>query len=438
MSFAMPNAIRGPFKEERSFSHLSCQEVGMLLMTRSNEILSSSEGKRFLNATSERFQGGGDRTINCEEIRRRTPGVAVLMFLGIASLSVLVSGCPERSGTASYNGDRGGSVELLNVSYDPTREFYREFNTAFARHWKEQTGQSVTVQQSHGGSGSQSRAVIDGLDADVVTLALAFDIDAIAEHGGLLPQDWQTRLPYNSAPYVSTLAFLVRKGNPKNIRTWDDLTRTDVQVITPNPKTSGVARWNYLAMWGHALRRELGENWVAKLDDPARAEDVAAAQRAAHQYVQAVFRNVPVLDRAARGATNTFIQRRMGDVLINWENEALLGTGELDNAGVELIVPPVSILAEPVVAVVDHNVDRKRTREVARAYLEYLYSEEGQDLAGRFYYRPNVSETARSKYRHQFPDLELFTVNDVFGGWGAAHRTHFADGGTFDQIYRPR
>ncbi len=333
-------------------------------------------------------------------------------------------------------GQRGGA--LLNVSYDPTREMYQEFNEAFARHWKETTGESIAIQQSHGGSGSQSRAVIDGLQADVVTLALAFDVDAIAEHAGLLPADWQTRLPHNSAPYTSTLAFLVRKGNPKNVRTWEDLGRSGVEVITPNPKTSGVARWNYLALWGHALRRELGDGWVAKVSDPAHAGEVAAAERAAQEFVAAVYRNVPVLDRAARGATNTFIQRRMGDVLINWENEALLGAAELDAAGVELVVPPVSILAEPVVALVDRNVDRKGTRAVAQAYLEYLYSEEGQDIAGRNYYRPAVSEAAQEKYRDRFPELELFTVDDVFGGWAAAHARHFADGGTFDQIYQPR
>jgi sulfate/thiosulfate transport system substrate-binding protein len=330
-----------------------------------------------------------------------------------------------------------GQVTILNVSYDPTRELYREFNDAFARHWKETTGRTVVVQQSHGGSGSQSRAVIDGLEADVVTLALAFDIDAIAEHAGLLPTDWQSRLPNNSAPYTSTLAFLVRKGNPKNIRSWDDLTRPDVEVITPNPKTSGVARWNYLAMWGFALRRELGPDFIARLGDAASAGAVAAAQAKAQEYVAAVYRNVPVLDRAARGATNTFIQRRIGDVLINWENEILLGGRELDEAGLEIVVPPVGIVAEPTVALVDRNVDRKGTREVAQAYLEYLYSEVGQDLAGRYYYRPAVSEAAMAKYRDQFPDLELFTIDAVFGGWASANRVHFADGGTFDQIYRP-
>lgn len=351
---------------------------------------------------------------------------AVVLMSGVLTLG----GCGGRSDQAD--------LTLLNVSYDPTRELYREFNQAFAQHWLEQTGERVRIQQSHGGSGSQSRAVIDGLEADVVTLALAYDIDAIAEHAGLLPADWQGRLPNNSAPYVSTLAFLVRKGNPKNIRDWDDLARPDVQVITPNPKTSGVARWNYLAMWGASLRRDLGENFADKLHDPAHAEQVAAAQARAREFVEQIFRNVPVLDRAARGATNTFIQRRLGDVLINWENEILLGGHELDRDGLEIVMPPVSMLAEPVVALVDRNVDRRGNRQAAHAYLEYLYSEEGQDIAGRHYFRPTASAAALEKYRDQFPPVELFTIDQVFGGWLAAHEDHFADGGSFDLIYRPR
>ena len=333
-------------------------------------------------------------------------------------------------------GDQAGSLRLLNVSYDPTRELYRDFNEAFAAHWLEQTGQHVEVRMSHGGSGSQARAVIDGLEADVVTLALAYDIDAIAEHGRLLPADWQDRLPHNSAPYTSTLAFLVRKGNPKNIRDWDDLARPGVEVITPNPKTSGAARWNYLAAWGSMLRRELGPQFVEKLHDPAHAAETAAAQEKARQFVAALYGNVPVLDRAARSATNTFVQRRIGDVLINWENEILLSGRELDEAGLAIVVPPVSILAEPTVALVDANVDRRGTRQVALAYLEHLYSPAGQDLAGRYYYRP-IDPEARAKYRDQFPEIELFTVDEAFGGWGEANRVHFADGGTFDQIYQP-
>ena len=328
------------------------------------------------------------------------------------------------------------SQTILNVSYDPTREMYREFNEAFAKHWQEKTGRRVNIQMSHGGSGSQARAVIDGLQADVVTLALAYDIDAIAEHAGLLSKDWQGTLPHNNAPYTSTLAFLVRKGNPKNIQDWGDLARSDVQVITPNPKTSGVARWNYLAMWGYALRKELGDDFISILKDPDAADRVAEAQRKAQGFVTAIYRNVPVLDRAARGATNTFIQRRIGDVLINWENEILLGANELDEAGLEIVVPPVSILAEPVVAVVDRNVDRRGTRDVATAYLDFLYSPIGQDIAGKNYYRPVLPEAA-AKYRHQFPAIQMFTIDEVFGGWSEAHRIHFADGGKFDQIYAP-
>ncbi len=328
------------------------------------------------------------------------------------------------------------TTELLNASYDPTRELYREFNEAFAKHWLETTGQRVVIRQSHGGSGSQARAVIDGLEADVVTLALAADIDAIAEHAGHLPADWQRRLPHNSAPYTSTLALLVRKGNPGNIRSWEDLIRPGVQVITPNPKTSGVARWNYLAIWGYVLRRELGEDYLAKLRDPASADEVKAANDKARDFITKVYKNVPVLDRAARAATNTFVQRRIGDVLINWENEILLSQHELDAAGVEVVIPEVSILAETVVAIVDRNVDRRGTREVAQAYLEFLYSDVGQDIAGRNYYRPSNPEFL-AKYLDKFPEIELFTIEDVFGGWAEANRIHFADGGVFDRIYQP-
>ncbi|NLF16277.1 MAG: sulfate ABC transporter substrate-binding protein [Lentisphaerae bacterium] len=332
---------------------------------------------------------------------------------------------------------RGQSVEILNVSYDPTRELYRQFNAAFAEHWKATTGQTVRVQQSHGGSAAQARAVIDGLEADVVTLALSADVDAIADHAGLLPAAWRERLPHRSAPYSSTLAFLVRRGNPKGIRTWSDLARADVQVITPNPKTSGVARWNYLSLWGFALRQELGPEVVKKLKDAAQAEAVAAAQEKARAFTAAVFANVPVLDSGARGATNTFIQRQMGDVLITWENEALLGSRDLDAAGVQIVVPPLAIRTEPVVAVVDRNVDRRGTRAVAQAYLEYLYSPTGQELAARHYYRPVDADVAR-RYARQFPALELFTIDEMFGGWAQANRDHFDDGASFDRIYRPR
>ncbi len=310
------------------------------------------------------------------------------------------------------------AVTLLNVSYDPTRELYQGVNAAFTAAWKAKTGQAVTVNQSHGGSGKQARAVIDGLQADVVTLALAYDIDAIRDNGHLIAQNWQARLPQNSAPYTSTIVLLVRKGNPKHIKDWDDLVRPGVSVIAPNPKTSGGARWNYLAAWGYALQRANG--------DESRARD----------FVSKLYRNVPVLDSGARGATTTFVQRGIGDVLVAWENEALLAVEKLGKGDFELIAPSVSVLAEPPVAVVDKVVDRRGTRKVAEAYLEFLYSPEGQEIAARNYYRPR-SEPVRAKYAKQFPALRLFTVDEVFGGWAKAQKTHFADGGVFDQIYQP-
>lgn len=306
----------------------------------------------------------------------------------------------------------------MNVSYDPTREFYVEINAAFARHWKQRTGQTVSVRQSHGGSGKQARSVIDGLEADVVTLALAYDIDAIAEQSGLIARDWQNRLPHHSAPYTSTIVFLVRRGNPKGIKDWEDLLRPGVSVITPNPKTSGGARWNYLAAWGYALRRYGG--------DENRAEEL----------VRALFRNVPVLDSGARGSMTTFAQREVGDVLLSWENEALLAVREFGKAGLEIVLPSVSILAEPPVAVVDKVVAAHGTRSVAEAYLEFLYSPEGQDLAGKHFYRPR-DEAAARRYQDQFPQLTLFTVDEMFGGWAEAQRKHFDDGGVFDRIYQP-
>ncbi len=351
---------------------------------------------------------------------------------------VLLAACGRPEGRAGGEAGAAAPVTLLNVSYDPTRELYKEFNAAFARHWLEQTGQVVRVEQSHGGSGSQARAVIDGLEADVVTLALAADVDAIARESGLIPADWLGRLPHGNAPYASTLAFLVRAGNPKNIHSWEDLARPDVQVITPNPKTSGVARWNYLAMWAAALERELGPDFVAQLKDPSRAAAVEAAERAAMDFVTAVFRNVPVLDQGARAATNTFIQRGIGDVLINWENEILLGSEDLDPEHTDVVIPPVSMLAEPVVSLVDGTVDRRGTRAVAQAYLEYLYSEEGQNIVARHFYRPLASEAVMARYHDRFPDVRLFTIAEVFSGWGPANAIHCADGGTFDRIYQPR
>jgi sulfate transport system substrate-binding protein len=306
---------------------------------------------------------------------------------------------------------------LLNVSYDPTRELYRDFNAAFARKWKADTGETLKINQSHGGSGKQSRSVIDGLEADVVTLALAYDIDALAAHGGLVPKDWQKRLPDNSAPYTSTIVFLVRKGNPKGIRDWDDLAKAGIGVITPNPKTSGGARWNYLAAWGYAARKYGGD-------------------AAAKDFVGKLFRNVLVLDTGARGATTTFVERGQGDVLIAWENEALLALGEAGGGGFEIVVPSVSILAEPPVSVVDKVVEKRGTRKVAEAYLRHLYSPEGQEIAARDGYRPRDPGVA-AKYAGKFPQLSMFTVDDAFGGWQKAQAAHFADGATFDQIYVP-
>lgn len=314
---------------------------------------------------------------------------------------------------------QGGNVTLLNVSYDPTRELYQDFNVAFAKYWKAKTGQTVTVEQSHGGSAKQARAVIDGLQADVVTLALAYDIDAISEHAGLLPADWQKRLPENSTPYTSTIVFLVRKGNPKHIKDWDDLVKPGISVITPNPKTSGGARWNFLAAWAYALQQPGGND--------EKATD----------FVKRLYKNVPVLDSGARGSTTTFVQREIGDVLIAWENEAFLSLKELGPNKVEIVVPSMSILAEPPVAVVDKVVDKKGTRAVAEAYLKYLYTPEGQEIAAKNYYRPRLDSVAK-KYASTFPKLKLATIDDVFGGWQKAQKRFFADGGVFDQIYQPQ
>ncbi len=306
-------------------------------------------------------------------------------------------------------------IELLNVSYDPTRELYVDYNAAFSAYWKAKTGDTVTIKQSHGGSGKQARSVIDGLPADVVTLALAADIDAIYENAKRLPKDWQKRLPNNSAPYTSTIVFLVRKGNPQNIKDWDDLVKPGVTIVTPNPKTSGGARWNYLAAWGYALGK-YGS------DDKAK------------EFVAKLYKNVPVLDSGARGATTTFVQRGIGDVAISWENEAYLAVKEFGADKFEIVVPSVSILAEPTVSVVDKVVKKKGTEAVAKAYLEYLYSDEGQEIAARNFYRPR-NEQILAKYSASFAKIKLFTIDDVFGGWAKAQKTHFADGGVFDDIY---
>ena len=336
--------------------------------------------------------------------------------IAAAALSTTCGG-GEATGPASASATAAGEIALLNVSYDPTRELYREFNESFARHWAVKSGgQRVTVKQSHGGSGGQARAVMDGLEADVVTLALAYDVDAIAR-AGLIQKGWNATLPDNSAPYTSTIVFLVRRGNPKGIKDWSDLIKPGIQVITPNPKTSGGARWNYLAAWHFAKTQPGGDDASART------------------FVTALFRNVPVLDSGARGSTTTFMERGIGDVLLTWENEAYLALAEAKGK-IDIVAPPLSILAEPSVAVVDGVVDKRGTREAARAYLEYLYSPEGQEIAAKNHYRPRDKGVA-AKYAHAFAPVKLFTIDQAFGGWDSAQKTHFADGGTFDQIYRP-
>ncbi|WP_462410997.1 sulfate ABC transporter substrate-binding protein [Neobacillus sp. Marseille-QA0830] len=350
------------------------------------------------------------------------------IWITLFSLTLLLwaAGCSNQSAsTESDTGKKANDtakevkppVELLNVSYDPTRELYEEYNQSFASYWEKKTGQKVTIKQSHGGSGSQSRAVIDGLEADVVTLALAYDIDAIAQTGKIA-EDWQKRLDDNSSPYTSTIVFLVRKGNPKGIKDWDDLIKKGVSVITPNPKTSGGARWNYLAAWGYALEHNNGDQDKAK------------------DFVGKLYKNVPVLDSGARGSTTTFVERGIGDVLIAWENEAYLAINELGKDKFEIVNPSMSILAEPPVSVVDEAAKKHGTEEVAKAYLDYLYTPEGQEIAAKNYYRPRNQDVA-DKYADQFPDIKLFTIDEKFGGWKQAQKTHFDDGGIFDQIYQP-
>ncbi|MFN7840725.1 MAG: sulfate ABC transporter substrate-binding protein [Pirellula sp.] len=329
---------------------------------------------------------------------------------------VLSTGCHKESSPSSTN-DGKPELTILNVSYDPTREFYSEFNKEFAAHWEEKNGQVLSFDQSHGGGGKQARAVIDGLKADVVTLALSYDIDQISEKTKLFPADWQKRLPNNSCPYTSTIVFLVRKGNPKQIKDWNDLARGDVQVITPNPKTSGGARYNYLAAWGYALRQPGGNDETA------------------FQFLKAIFSNVPVLDSGARGSTTTFIQREIGDVLLTWENEAFLSVNEFGPEKLEIVIPSTSIIAEPPVTVVDENAKSHGALEAATAYLEFLYSPVGQKLAAKHYYRPFVAEHADPADLARFPKLELFSIDEVFGGWPKAQQTHFNDGGLFDQLY---
>ena len=343
------------------------------------------------------------------QLRRQLMRSALVAAALLGSAAIGLPTVPARADTT-----------LLNVSYDPTRELYQEVNKAFAAKWKAETGETLTVRASHGGSGKQARSVIDGLDADVVTLALASDIDAIAELSGKLPKDWQARLPHNSSPYTSTIVFLVRAGNPQGIKDWSDLVKPGIQVITPNPKTSGGARWNYLAAWGYSLDQTGGDEGKAK------------------QFVADLFRNVPVLDTGARGSTTTFVQRGLGDVLLAWENEAFLALNEFGADKFEIVVPSESILAEPPVAVVDGNVDAKGTRKAAEAYLAFLYSPEGQALAAKHYYRPVEPQHAAAEDIARFPNVKLTSIDDAkFGGWTKAQSYHFADGGVFDQIYKP-
>lgn len=324
------------------------------------------------------------------------------------------------------------SIEILNVSYDPTREFYTDYNKEFTTYWKEKTGQNLKVKQSHGGAGKQARAVIDGLKADVITLALAYDIDKISQSTNLFPQDWQARLENNSSPYTSTIVFLVRKGNPKGIKDWNDLEKEGVEVITPNPKTSGGARWNYLAAYAYAIKQELGDiNNIDRNSEKFKEADIKALE-----FVKKVYKNVPVLDSGARGATNTFVQRKIGDVLLAWENEAFLAINELGKDQFEIVVPTVSILAEPPVSVVDENAKKRATYNVSIEYLEYLYSPIGQKLAAKHYYRPAKPELVNQEDLKIFPNLELLKINDIFGSWQEAQKNHFDDGGSFDLIYK--
>lgn len=331
------------------------------------------------------------------------------VFLATAIGSLLFAGLAHAQPTA------GTTASLLNVSYDPTRELYAEFNQAFAKHWKAKTGQSVSIKQSHGGSGKQARSVIDGLEADVVTLALAGDVDALHKNGQWISADWQKRLPHNSSPYTSTIVLVVREGNPKGIKDWDDLVKPGIKVITPNPKTSGGARWNYLAAWEFAKRKY-------------------GTEAKAREFISKLYANVPVLDTGARGSSITFAQRNQGDVFISWENEAYLLEKEFGSK-VDVVYPSISVLAEPPVTIVDKNVDKKGTRAVAEEYLKFLYAEEGQDIAGKNFYRPAVSAKAQAKYAKQFPKLNLFTIDKAFGGWTQADKDHFADGASFDQLY---
>jgi sulfate transport system substrate-binding protein len=377
------------------------------------------------SSTSESFK---QSSVQARAVRRAFGLSLARAALLLVAASAGLAGCnkksdaataPAASNAAGVAAPSKAPVTLLNVSYDPTRELYQGFNTVFAKYWKDKTGQDVKVNQSHGGGGKQARAVLDGLEADVVTLALGYDVAILADKGKLIPDNWQTRLPQNSAPYTSTIVFVVRKGNPKKIKDWSDLIREGVQVITPSPKTSGGARWNYLAAWGYALKQPGGDETKAR------------------EFVSKLYKNVPVLDSGARGATTTFVERKIGDVLITWENEAILSVAEFGKDNLELVAPSISVLTEPPVTVVDKNVDKHGTREVAEAYLKFLYTPEGQEVVAKNHYRPR-DPAAAAKYKEQFPDVKLFTVDELFGGWSKAQPTHFNDGGIFDQIYQPK
>jgi len=340
----------------------------------------------------------------------------------LITVLALTAGCPPSN-----------RITLVNVSYDPTRELYREFNEAFIQHYKEiEPDKNIRIEVTHGGSSKQARAVISGLEADVVTLALAYDVDSIVQHAQLLPPDWQTRLPYNSTPYSSTVVFLVRDGNPKNIKGWEDIIRSDVEVVVADPRTSGVARWAYLAAWGYVLKRELGD--LEKLHDPDAAAEVAAANEKAREFIAALYKNVRIFPQGARDASQVFVQQKNGDVLLDWENQAKLTIDEFGKGLCEIVVPSVSILAEPPVAILDVHVDRRGTRKIAEAYLKFLYSPIGQDMVARHYYRPRDAEILE-KYRDNFVEVELFTIDDVFGGWHKAQQEHFESGGVFEQLY---
>lgn len=356
----------------------------------------------------------------------------MLGFVGLAIVSLWIAGCGGFD-SGSDNGVK--KVQLLNVSYDPTREFYQEFNESFAAHWKATRSEEVYVEQSHGGAGKQARAVMDGLEADVITLAIGYDIDVIAERTKLLPIDWQSKFPRNSAPYSSTIVFLVRQGNPKGIKDWSDLQKEGIEIITPSPKTSGGARWNYLAAWGAALAQELGGiEGIRKASPERRAE----ADKKARLFIESIFAKVPVLDSGARGATNSFVQRQLGDVLLTWENEAFLALKESGGDQVEVVVPKLSILTEPPVAVVEEYAKKHGTLEISRAYLEHLYSPQGQQLAAKHYFRPSSTDLISKAELAKFADVELFQLTDIWGSWAEAQKTHFDDGGIFDQIYQPK